>query len=360
MKSTKSLTLSIFLTLFLMFSCSTEQPEVEKSNDTSEKIKKTDTSEVIRPVLVIHGGAGYMLRENFTDEQIASYENALKAALNSGYAILENGGTSSEAVIEAIQILESDSLFNAGIGAVLTNEKTVSLDASFMDGATGQAGAVSGISTVKSPIELAYTIMQKSKHVMLSGKGAEAFAQTNNLEMVDPSYFITQDNLNRINKILQEEKTKEDVQSVYFDSNIKDLKMGTVGAVALDNQGNLAAGTSTGGMANKKHGRIGDSPIIGAGTYADNATCAVSATGHGEFFIRNVVAYDVATRMKYNRSTLKEAAQASIDHLASIKGDGGIIALDNKGNIAMPFNTSGMFRGYAKPNGEIVVEIFRK
>jgi beta-aspartyl-peptidase (threonine type) len=347
--------ITLCLPFLFLFSCSNEESSknINENKIEQESLSK-DFKETIAPVLVIHGGAGYMLRENFTEAQIETYENALRIALETGYSILEKGGSSSEAVIKAIQILEKDSLFNAGIGAVLTHEKTVSLDASFMDGATGQAGAVSGISTVKSPIELAYTIMQKSPHVMLSGAGAESFAQSNNLEMVVPSYFITQDNLKRINKILEEENT----QSAYYDSKIKGLKMGTVGALALDKQGNLAAGTSTGGMANKKHGRIGDSPIIGAGTYADNSTCAVSATGHGEFFMRNVVAYDVAARMKYKNSSLKEAAQATIDHLATIKGDGGIIALDNKGNIAMPFNTSGMFRAYAKPNGDIFIEIF--
>ncbi len=351
-----SLTLNLFF--LLLFACTNDQATQKTSNNPVDSTNKIENSEAISPVLIIHGGAGYMIRENFTDEQIEAYKNGLRTALNSAYSILENGGTSSEAVIKAIQILEKDSLFNAGIGAVLTHEKTVSLDASFMDGATSQAGAVAGISTVKSPIELAYTIMLKSKHVMLSGKGAELFAQSNNLEMVNPSYFITQERLNQINKILQEEKEEESMQSSYYDSNIKGLKMGTVGAVALDKHGNLAAGTSTGGMANKKHGRIGDSPVIGAGTFADNATCAVSATGHGEFFIRNVVAYDVAARMKYKNQTLKEAAQASIDHLATINGDGGIIALDNKGNIAMPFNTSGMFRAYAKPNGEVFIEMF--
>jgi beta-aspartyl-peptidase (threonine type) len=363
----KSIRLSLFklcLPTLLLFSCVNE----EVSQNTSENIQenrfekesiaddsiKEESAEISRPVLVIHGGAGWMMRKNFSQKQIENYTNALKTALNTGYNILESGGTSGEAVVRAIQILEEDSLFNAGVGAVLTHEKKVSLDASFMDGATGQAGAVSGISTVKSPIELAYTIMNKSDHVMLSGEGAARFAKINNLELVNPSYFITQSKLDDINRILKENP----VQHAFYNSAIKGNKMGTVGAVALDKYGNLAAGTSTGGMANKKYGRIGDSPIIGAGTYADNASCAVSATGHGEFFIRNVIAYDIAARMKYKNVSLEKSAKATIDNLTSNEGLGGVIALDKNGNIAMPFNTKGMFRAYAKPNGEVVIELF--
>jgi len=351
MKTIRLLSIGLFLLLFMVFSCT---PESSSNSIQKEQKLEADTSS-IGPVLVIHGGAGNILRKNFTQAQEEDYKNTLSLALETGYSILENGGSSGEAVVEAIQVLEENALFNAGVGAVLTHEKTISLDASFMDGATGKAGAVAGISTVKSPIELAYTIMNKSNHVMLSGEGAETFAQLNGLAIVDPSYFITPLRLKQLNQILEQE---ENLQHSFYDPLIKDRKMGTVGAVALDKYGNIAAGTSTGGMTNKKHGRIGDSPIIGAGTFADNASCAVSATGHGEFFIRNVVAYDIAARMKYQNSSLKDAAQASIDNLSSKKGEGGVIALDKKGNIAISFNSSGMFRGYAKPNGEIVIELF--
>lgn len=349
MKALKLLKISLLLSLVFTFSCSNDTDSLPFESEIDIHIKGS------KPVLVIHGGAGNILRENFSPEKEESYKSVLRSALKAGYSILEDGGTSGEAVIKAIQVLEDDFLFNAGVGAVLTHEKTVSLDASFMDGKTGQAGAVAGVNTVKSPIELAYTIMNKSNHVMLSGTGAEDFAQLNGLEMVDPSYFITPLRLQQLNRILEQEGEKE---LSFYDPLIKDTKMGTVGAVALDQYGNLAAGTSTGGMTNKKHGRIGDSPIIGAGTYADNATCAVSSTGHGEFFIRNVVAYDVAARMNYQKTSLKDAAQASIDNLTSKNGEGGVIAVDTKGNIAMPFNSSGMFRGYAKSNGELVIELF--
>ena len=351
MKSLRQIGIGLFSLLLLLFSCS---PETNQESSPEEKPLE-ESAVQINPVLVIHGGAGNILRENFTPEQENIYKNALKLALKAGYKILENGGTSSEAVIIAIQTLEADSLFNAGVGAVLTHEKKVSLDASFMDGKTGQAGAVAGVTSVKSPIELAYTIMHKSKHVMLSGIGAEKFAQLNGLTMVDPSYFITKLRLQQVERVIAQEENQE---HVFYDPIIKDKKMGTVGAVALDKYGDLAAGTSTGGMTNKKHGRIGDSPIIGAGTFADNATCAVSATGHGEFFIRNVVAYDISARMKYQNSSLKDATQASIDNLTTKKGEGGVIALDKNGNVAMTFNSSGMFRAYAKSNDEIVIELF--
>lgn len=346
----------LFLPLLLIGACTPENKSESKNETAVKEPATTANSDSSQPVLVLHGGAGYMVPEKFNADQIAAYKTGLKTALTIGYAVLEKGGTSEEAVIKAIQTLEQDSLFNAGIGAVLTHDKTVSLDASFMNGATGQAGAVAGVSTVKSPIELAYTVMKKSKHVMLSGEGAEQFAQQNKLPLVDPSYFITSKRWQQINKILEEEA--ENTEHAFFDPYIQNKKMGTVGAVALDKYGDLAAGTSTGGMANKKHGRIGDSPIIGAGTFAENSTCAVSATGHGEFFIRNVVAYDVAAQMKYQNKSLKDAAQTTINQLEKINGDGGIIALDQKGNIAMPFNTKGMFRAYAKPNGEVFIEIF--
>lgn len=312
-------------------------------------------------VLVIHGGAGTIKPENMTSELEAAYEQKLQEALNAGYAILENGGTSLEAITTAIQILEASPLFNAGQGAVFTHEGKNELDASIMDGKTGQAGAVAGITTVKSPILAARAVMLKSPHVMLTGKGAETFAIEQGLEIVDPSYFFDQRRYDQLQRLQQQEEGNAKEGSIQeHDPVIDNKKFGTVGAVALDRYGNLAAGTSTGGMTNKRWGRIGDSPIIGAGTYASNESCAVSATGHGEFFIRNVVAYDVAARMKYAGLSLQDAAnEVVMKTLKKQGGEGGIIALDKDGNIAMPFNTSGMYRGFIKAKGKGVVFIYQ-
>jgi beta-aspartyl-peptidase (threonine type) len=314
-------------------------------------------------VLVIHGGAGTITPENMTPELERTYRQKLSEALEKGYAVLERGGTSLEAVTTAIQIMEESPLFNAGRGAVFTSEGRNELDASIMDGKTGQAGAVAGVTTIRSPILAAQAVMQKSPHVMLTGTGAEAFAREQGLEQVENSYFFDQRRYDQLKRLQQLEQGKDK------EGSLKDpewglfegKKFGTVGAVALDSQGNLAAGTSTGGMTNKRWGRVGDSPIIGAGTYANNQSCAVSATGHGEFFIRNVVAYDVAARMKYQGLSLQNAAEAVVmKTLKEQGGEGGIIAVDNKGNIAMPFNTSGMYRGYMNQKGKPQVFIFQK
>ncbi len=314
--------------------------------------------------IVIHGGAGTILKKNMTDEQEKAYQEKLQEALDSGYAILKNGSSAIDAVEKAIVVMEDSPLFNAGKGAVYTNAATNELDASIMDGKTLNAGAVSGVRNVKNPIKLVRLVMEESEHVMLSGKGAEDFAKLHKIEMVDSAYFYNEHRLKQLNKI----KDSEKIQLDHSDNDdeqgditeLKDSKFGTVGAVALDKHGNLAAATSTGGMTNKKFGRIGDSPIIGAGTYANNATCAVSCTGHGEFFIRNVVAYDVAALMEYKNLSLVDAANYVVNEkLVKLGGDGGLIAIDKDGNIAMPFNTKGMYRAYKKANGESKILIFK-
>jgi beta-aspartyl-peptidase (threonine type) len=299
-------------------------------------------------VIVIHGGAGVITKKNMTAEKEAAYRAKLNEALETGQKILEKGGTSIETVIAVINIMENSPLFNAGKGAVFTHDGKNELDASIMDGKTLNAGAVAGVTNVKNPITLAYAVMTKSKHVMLSGNGASQFAKEQGIEIVDPSYFYTENRWKSLQKVLENEKKAEKE------------KHGTVGCVVLDKYGNLAAGTSTGGMTNKQYGRIGDSPVIGAGTYADNATCAVSCTGHGEFFIRYVVAYSVSALMKYKGLSLQDAGNEIINNtLKDVGGEGGLISVDKDGNIAMPFNTPGMFRGYLKSSGEKKVLIYK-
>jgi len=252
-------------------------------------------------------------------------------------------------------------LFNAGKGAVFTNAETNELDASIMDGKTLNAGASAGTTTVKNPINLARAVMEKSEHVMLSGKGAETFAKEQGIELVDPSYFYTENRFKSLKRIQDKEKTAldHDGKTALYDPFIKDSKFGTVGCVALDKNGNLAAGTSTGGMTNKRYGRIGDAPIIGSGTYANNNTCAVSSTGWGEFFIRAQVAYDISALMEYKGLTLQEAAQIVIqEKVPNLGGDGGIIAVDHNGNMVMEFNTAGMYRASMTADGELVVGIY--
>jgi beta-aspartyl-peptidase (threonine type) len=314
--------------------------------------------------LVIHGGAGTITRKNMTPEKEKAYQESLQQALQAGYAVLKKGGTSMDAVEAAIHIMEESPLFNAGKGAVFTNEGKNELDASMMDGKTLKAGAVAGVTVVKSPITLARTVMEASEHVMLAGKGAEQFARERGLEIVDPSYFYTETRFKQLNKAKEEEKVQLDHSGDKgsLDENIftEGNKFGTVGAVALDAFGNLAAGTSTGGMTNKRWGRIGDAPVIGAGTYANNQTCAVSATGHGEFFIRSVVAYDISALMEYKGISLKQAAdEVVMKKLVQRGGEGGVIAVDAKGNVAMPFNSEGMYRGYIKADGKPTVLIYK-
>lgn len=297
-------------------------------------------------VLLIHGGAGTILKENMTDEKEQQIKTKMLEALTVGSEILENGGSSLDAVTETICVLEDSPLFNAGKGAVFTAEGLNEMDAAIMDGRDLNAGAVAGVRRIKNPIRAARVVMENSPHVLLSGAGADDFAAYKGLTIVEPEYFYTQ---RRWDSYLKVKAKKEQAE-----------KHGTVGAVALDSHGNLAAATSTGGMTGKMKGRIGDSPIIGAGTYADNNTCAVSATGHGEYFMRNVVAYDISALMKYKGLSLAEAADEVIQKkLKPIGGDGGIIAVDKAGNFTMTFNTSGMYRGYITPEGEAEVLIFR-
>lgn len=300
------------------------------------------------PVLVIHGGAGTMTRASMTPEKDAEYRAALTRALTIGYAILDRGGSALDAVEATIRFMEDSPLFNAGKGAVFTHEGRNELDASIMDGRTRMAGAVAAVTIIKNPISAARAVMEKSEHVMLVGRGAELFATEQGLEVVDPSYFWTE----RRWKDLQKELLKEKKTSS------PEKKLGTVGAVALDRAGNLAAATSTGGRTNKKFGRVGDTPVIGAGTFADNATCAVSGTGHGEFFIRWAVAHEISALMRYKGLSVTAAADEVVNkQLKAVKGEGGVIALDAKGNIAMPFNTEGMYRGWMK-GGKSSVEIY--
>lgn len=298
-------------------------------------------------VLVIHGGAGGMIPEHLSSERIEQAQSGLQQALDAGEIILKNGGSALDAVEASIRILEDHPGFNAGRGAVLNAEGKIELDASIMDGSNLMAGAVAGVRTIKNPVTAARKVMEFSPHVLLIGKGAEEFSREQGLELVDPSWFFT-------------EKRREEYQRIKKRMDKEDKK-GTVGAVALDKHGNLAAATSTGGMAMKRFGRVGDVPIIGAGTYANNASCAVSATGHGEFFIRNVVSYDISALMLYKNMSLHDAAHFVImDKLVEQKGSGGVIAVDKDGNIAMPFNTRGMFRGFVKSSGETGVKIFKE
>jgi len=317
-----------------------------------------------RPIAIaIHGGAGTISKTKMTPERRKEYEAKLGQALDSGYDILEKGGTSQEAVIAAIKILEDSPLFNAGKGAVYTFDENHELDASIMHGKTLNAGAVSGVTKVKNPIALAERVMEKSVHVMLSGTGADAFASQQGLELVDNQYFDTEHRYQSLikakQKLLKQESELKDYQAAHQTLS-SEYKMGTVGAVALDKHGDLVAGTSTGGMTAKRFGRIGDSPIIGAGTYANNESCAVSATGHGEYFIRYHVAADICARVQYQGSALAEAADVVINKvLKEAGGTGGIIAVDTNGNIATPFNTSGMYRGKRSSTGERKVAIFK-
>jgi len=290
--------------------------------------------------LVIHGGAGTITRENMSTEKEAEYISKLTAALKTGYAILEIGGSSIDAVEATIKVMEDSPLFNAG---KVTGAGTNELDASIMDGATLQAGAVAGVKTVKNPISAARKVMEETWHVLLAGEGADAFAKEQGLDIVDNSYFHTEHRFKSLIKAKEKEMEKH----------------GTVGCVALDKKGNLAAGTSTGGLTNKRWGRVGDSPIIGAGTYASNETCAVSATGQGEYFIRGSVAFDIAAQMDYEKKSVQTAAQAVIDKLTERGGTGGVIVMDSKGNIAMPFNTEGMYRGFYLNDGELTVKIYK-
>lgn len=324
-----------------------------------------------KAVILVHGGAGVIRRNSMTGAMEARYESKLGDALIAGRKILKAGGTSLDAVVAAIKVLEDSPLFNAGKGAVLTRDGRVELDAAIMDGATLKAGAVGAITNVKNPITAARAVMEHTEHVLLIGKGAEVFlrkgAKEMGLTLVAPEYFVTNRRVEQLENALAGEASRNGSRSklakqarktrvsVGFDEN----KFGTVGAVALDNAGNLAAATSTGGITAKRYGRVGDSPLIGSGTYANNETCAISCTGHGEYFIKHVASYDVAARMKYLGESVEEAAHYVINNsLLKVGGFGGMIALDREGNATLPFNTEGMFRGAITDDGDVSVAIY--
>jgi len=341
-----------------------------ESARVEESRLSTDDAPAVKPKwgLVIHGGAGVISRENLSPEREAEVRAVLTQALQTGHAVLAKGGSSLDAVSAAIRIMEDSPHFNAGKGAVFTHDGVNELDAAIMDGKTRMAGSVAGLRHVKNPIDLARRVMEKSPHVMMIGEGAEAFAKDQGLELVDAKYFYTEERWQGLQRALQKEREQQQAvppgqpsSSLQpgYDPVTGDHKFGTVGAVALDQAGNLAAGTSTGGMTNKRYGRVGDAPIIGAGTYAD-PRCAVSATGHGEFFIRYTVARDICARVEYQELPLPEAASHVVnDVLVKAGGEGGIIAMDRQGNVAMPFNSNGMYRGYMGEDGQPHVAIFK-
>jgi len=327
------------------------------------EIKQLQSPQNPRIGFMIHGGAGSMKKGSVTPAKEKEYRDKLTQALLVGYKALQDGKSSLDAVEIAIRIMEDSPLFNAGKGAVFTSDGKNELDASIMDGKNLAAGGVAGLHHVKNPITLARAVMEKSPHVLMFGDGAEKFAKEQKIELVDEKYFWTQeswDELQRMQKPeLKSEKSKVESQTLDSGKTL-DSKRGTVGAVALDKFGDLAAGTSTGGMSNKKYGRVGDSPIIGAGTYANNNTCAVSATGWGEYFIRLGVARDISALMEYRAMTVQAAADALIkQRLQKLGGDGGVIAMDKFGNMAISFNTDGMFRAYINSEGKPVVEIYK-
>lgn len=341
--------MAIGLVTILLAACS-DKEEVRTSGDA--------------PIAIaIHGGAGTITRENLSRDREEEIREALTDATNAGYEVLERGGRAVDAVQAAIQLLEENPLFNAGKGAVYTYEGRHELDASIMLGDTLEAGAVSGVTNIKSPIEAARAVMERSRHVFLSGEGAESFAREQGLEQVSNTYFNTPHRYQQLQQALSALRDTQESSTRLAEHNDWDnaFNMGTVGAVALDADGNLAAGTSTGGMTAKRWGRIGDSPIIGAGTWADNASCAVSATGHGEFFIRYHVAADICSRVKYQNLSVVEAGNAIINQeLVEAGGTGGVIILDHLGNISMPFNTEGMYRASRTSNSRLTVGIYRE
>jgi L-asparaginase / beta-aspartyl-peptidase len=317
--------------------------------------------------LAIHGGAGTIERSQMTPDKKREYRAGLERALTAGYEILKHGGSSLDATEAAVRVLEDDPHFNAGKGSVFTSAGTNEMDASIMDWKTLKAGAVACVRHIKNPISLARLLMEKAEHVatkeprvgpvLMVEEGAEAFAKENGIELVDEKYFFTQQRWDALQKIKEAEKHGGVGGKQFFISEHD--RHGTVGAVALDKDGNLAAATSTGGMANKLPGRIGDTPVIGAGTYANNQTCAVSCTGDGEYFIRAGVAHEISALMEYRGMKLQVAAQMALDAVKKLGGSGGLIAIDKNGEVALPFNTNGMYRGYVDPNGKFVVEIYR-
>ena len=343
-------------------------------------IKQLQSPQNPRLGFIIHGGAGVIKKGSLSPEKEAEYRKKLEEAVLAGYKALQDGKSSLDAVEVAIRILEDSPLFNAGKGAVFTAEGKNELDASIMDGKTQAAGAVAGLQHVKNPITLARAVMEKSPHVMMVGDGAEKFAKEQKIELVPEKYFWTQERWDSLQKILKQEKEAKDKKPGTVSENesndnlmknpafaaltetarLPENRFGTVGAVALDKEGNIAAGTSTGGMTNKKYGRVGDAPIIGAGTYANNNTCGVSATGWGEYFIRVGVARDISAMMEYRAFTVQMAADAVMKKVGVLGGDGGVIVMDKFGNMGVSFNSEGMYRAYINEAGKPVVEIYKE
>ncbi len=345
-------TLIATLCLFTILGCS------EQQNREPQASKK-------KYVLVIHGGAGTILKENMSPEKEMAYRTKLTEALEEGYRILQEGKSSIDAVQKAINIMEDSPLFNAGKGAVFTHNGKNEMDASIMNGGNRKAGAVAGVTTVKNPIDAARAVMEQSEHVMLSGRGANQFAKKTGCSIVDTAYFFTQKRWDYLQHVLSN-KTSQSAQLNNTQNTSKkpnwatlDKKFGTVGCVALDKKGNLAAGTSTGGMTNKKYGRIGDSPIIGAGTYCNNLTAGISATGWGEYYIREVAAHRVSDLIELKNMTLEQAVQQTLKEIAEMGGNGGMIGLNTKGEYTMQFNTKGMYRGVIDKDGNVSVLFYK-
>ena len=305
--------------------------------------------------IAVHGGAGTILKSSMTAAKEKSYVSGLQRALDAGSKVLAKKGSAVDAVAAAVVALENNSLFNAGRGSVFNHDGKHEMDASIMDGKNLKAGAVTCVQGIRNPVLLAREVMENSEHVLLSGKGAEQFAGTRKLKTENEKYFFSEARFQQLQQVMNEEKTFLD-----HNINVKEKKFGTVGAVALDVNGNLAAATSTGGMTNKRFGRIGDTPVIGAGTYANNNTCAVSCTGHGEYFLRAVVAYDVSCLMEYKGMTLKQACNEVVKNkLVKLGGEGGLIAIDKKGNIELSFNSEGMYRSSMNSEGKKLIAIYR-
>jgi L-asparaginase / beta-aspartyl-peptidase len=320
----------------------------------------TNTPPVPRYTLAIHGGAGTILKEDMTPELEEAYLAALRQAMNAGFAVLEQGGSALNAIKATIVIMEDNLLFNAGRGSVFTKKGVQEMDAAVMDGRTLDAGSVTGVRNVRNPIELAMEVMLNSNHVFLSGKGASDFAIKQGIKLEPDEYFFSQFRYDQWKSIRDSDTYSLDHTHQQLEELMRDKKFGTVGAVACDQQGNIAAATSTGGMTNKKYGRIGDSPIIGAGTYANNTTCGISCTGHGELFIRAVAAHDVSCLMEYKGLSLQEAMEIVVkEKLMAIGGEGGMIGVDAQGNAALVFNSQGMYRGYQSSDGASVVAIYK-
>jgi beta-aspartyl-peptidase (threonine type) len=365
----RALSAATLAALLMPLGCSTAlttKREEEKLMSSSDDVSRPAP----RWGIVIHGGAGVIKRESLTPEREAAMRAVLTESLQAGHAILAQGGSSLDAVTAAVRVMEDSPYFNAGKGAVFTHDGKNELDAAIMNGRTREAGSVAGLHHVRNPISLARAVMEKSPHVMMIGAGAEEFAKQQGVELVPESYFYTEERWQSLQRALESEKKQQQTppeqgqpqgpQTFWEHPAGREHKFGTVGAVALDQAGNLAAGTSTGGMTNKRFGRVGDVPVIGAGTYA-NERCAVSATGHGEYFIRYTVARDICSRMEYLDLPLLESAnQVVLDVLVKAGGEGGVIAMDAQGNVAMPFNSSGMYRGYMGKDGVAAVAIFKE